>query len=231
MADDAAAAVRRTPRPNPRADDHQTPETGAPVAPGATNPAAPVSPDAENVSGELSASPYACLMTTDTDDQAFAELPDCLACEGTGKDQHGSPFEQPLAIHIAAPPCTIDGRRRQLCAWCGHVLIDTRNIGGPDHVPAWPDGHLIRIEDGIGSVEPYEHGNELPPGCCALPDDEDQADDAPEHCGKHTGNCSNRCMLPAHHAGECDDDPGPDEAQETRAAAGWPAEPEETDHA
>ncbi|GAA1030741.1 MULTISPECIES: hypothetical protein [Amycolatopsis] len=29
------------------------------------------------------------------------------------------------------------------------------------------------------------------------------------HCGNHTGNASNRCLLAEGHSGECDDDPGP----------------------
>jgi hypothetical protein len=34
-----------------------------------------------------------CALTEDTDSEAFAALPDCRHCEGTGKDLAGSPWE------------------------------------------------------------------------------------------------------------------------------------------
>lgn len=192
---------------------------------------------------------------TSNDMQAFLELPDCEACGGTGKDTHASPFEAPLAVHFAGPPVKAEGRQRQLCMWCGHVLSDLPSRKGGTPPPSFNAGTLVRVEDGLATEQPYD-GGELPPGCCALPDDDepvcpcdpetercpkcadDQADDNEpvdpddgypvDLCGKHTGTCSNRCLLAAHHAGECDDDPRPDEAQETRAAADWPAEPVDT---
>lgn len=290
MADDV---VRRTPRPYPRTEDHHTPETAAQLPAGATNAATPVSRDAETGTGDLRV--YEVTLTPDIPvtggrilrasleddvDRVVAEhaaLPECTACGGTGKDDHATVFEAPLAVHFAGPPVEIVGRRRQLCMWCGHVLHDSPRVG-PNALPPWPVGRLVRVEDGIGTVVAHELGDPLPPGCCALPDegepvcicavdghpcpdcrDEDQADDGKpvdpddgypvDLCGKHTGNCSNRCLLPADHAGECDDDPpkpgpgcyppadgwdgtsitdGPDEAQETRVAADWPAEPVDT---
>lgn len=188
MADDVAGAVRRTPRPTPRADDHQTPETGTQPGAGTTNAPTPVSTDAGNATGDLRASApgafcvdgcpcgqtgsaaAACALDTATDVEAYAALPECTACEGTGKDDHGSPFEQPLAVHIAAPPVEIAGRRRQLCMWCGHVLRDVALSESP--APPWPTGEMIRVEDGLGTVVPYLPCDTLPPGCCALPDDE-----------------------------------------------------------
>ena len=339
MAEDAAGAVRRTPNP-PRGGDHQTLETGASVAPGATNPATPVSLDAGNATGDLRvfevtltedipvtggrilSGPWTdpvgtvrehddgstavkvamgndtgkgqhvwCEMTPDlavrwlahdevaewaterearlaalralvaadpgalfqvghvhdtsNDMQAFLELPDCEACEGTGKDQHGSPFEAPLAVHFAGPPCEVAGRRRQLCMWCGHVLLDVQLVDG-EITPHWLEGALIRIEDGIGRLEPYEYGGELPPGCCALPDDEDQAPAEPPvapapspwlRC-PNTPPCEHpspihdvsgdpedpkpMCCADGCRCGQPDD--GPNQAQETRAAADWPPE-------
>ncbi|EOD66873.1 hypothetical protein [Amycolatopsis vancoresmycina] len=147
-------------------------------------------------------------------DQVVAEygaLPECTACGGSGKDDHATAFEAPLAVHFAGPPVEIAGRRRQLCMWCGHVLRDIDLAEGPvaPWVDVWPVGKLVRLEDGVGSVLDQEPGAELPPGCCALPDDEPgeeppaQAADQPEDLGET----------------------GPDEAQETRAAADWPAEP------
>lgn len=272
---DEPDAVHRTPRPT---GDHQTPETAPQGRTGTTITPSPVSGDQpglrEDVSGELRASApgafcvdgcpcgqaseaaAACALDTATDVEAYAALPECTACGGTGKDTNGSPFETPLAVHFAGPPVKAEGRQRQLCMWCGHVLSDLPSRKG-ETAPSWPAGALVRIEDGLDSVVPYE-GGELPPGCCALPDDEgvDPVDGyATDLCGKHTGTCSNRCLLPADHAGECDDDPpkpgpgcyppvdgwdgasiaaddGPDEAQETRAAD-WPAhdvrEPEDGD--
>jgi len=113
---------------------------------------------------------------TSNDMQAFLELPDCTACEGTGKDDHATPFEAPLAVHFAGPPVRAEGRRRQLCMWCGHVLSDVP-IAAMERGEwlAFPTGALIRVEDGLSTREPYTDGDELPPACCALPDDEDQA--------------------------------------------------------
>lgn len=139
----------------------------------------------------------------------FAALPECTACGGTGKDDHGTVFEEPLAVHFAGPPCEIVGRRRQLCMWCGHVLRDSPRAGENAMQP-WPVGALVRIEDGIGTLAPHEPGDELPPGCCALPDDEPVCP-----CDPETQRCS-----------KCANEPS--QAQETRAAADWPAEPVDT---
>ena len=272
VADDVAGAVRRTPRPYPSTGDHQTPETAAPVAPGATNPATPVSPDAGTGTGDLRASlmelfrgadtarwggpqvtfegmdvPYdhfadALLAAgwraplpdheaalgelrrklaeepdsvlfpgADEDMEAYAALPECTACGGTGKDDHGTVFEAPLAVHFAGPPVKAERRVRQLCMWCGHVLIDvalTRDTAPPE----WPVSALIKVEDGVATVVPHEPGGELPPGCCALPDegepvcictvestrcpdctDKDQADNEP-WCDEH-GHPADRCTY------------------------------------
>jgi len=316
VADDAAGAVRRTPRPTPHprpADDHQTPETGAPVAPGATNPATPVSPDAGTATGDLSASTpgafcvdgcpcgatgeaaAACALDTATDVEAYAALPECTACEGTGKDDHATVFEAPLAVHFAGPPIKAEGRCRQLCMWCGHVLIDVE-LTRDTKPPEWPVSALIKVEDGVATVVPHEPGAELPPGCCALPDDQPQAffeaaaeatgttvDDVVETLGEMVAEDRAAGFLPAEdvralrfhlasvhkvanafdllavdlndvhqhdHFGPCgprnhdvadrsydeaearavvaEADDGPNQAQETRAAADWPPEPVDT---
>lgn len=251
MADDVTGAVRRTPRPHP-ADDHQTPETGAPVAPGATNPATPVSRDAGTGTGPLSpeaAEALAALRAKlaeggpvvfagpECDPEAYAALPPCTACEGGGQDTHGTAFEAPLAVHFAGPPVRAEGRQRQLCMWCGHVLIDVA-LTRDTEPPEWPVSALIKVEDGVATVLPHEPGAELPPGCCALPDDEpdfpppvvdvhlppmpgeDQAGAEP-WCEEH-GHPANRCSYCACDRGEID------ESQEARAAADWPAEPVDT---
>ena len=209
MADDAAGAVRRTPRLGPLTVPTGTPETAAPVAPGATNTATPVSQDTgtgtDDLSPEITEALAQVRHTAETfrsenpglsaslrryaddferrslgDDvdrvvAEYAALPECTACGGTGKDDHATVFETPLAVHFAGPPCVIAGRRRQLCMWCGHVLVDTPIDEHGHPAVTWPQGTLVRVEDGVGSVEPYEPGTELPAGCCALPDDEDPA--------------------------------------------------------
>jgi hypothetical protein len=256
-----------------------------------------VSPDAHDGSGQLrpeaaealaalraklAETPYTLRIghvhTVNDDMQAFLELPDCEACGGTGKDDHASPFEAPLAVHFAGMPVKAEGRRRQLCMWCGHILSDIPSRKGESLPPAWLVGTLVRVEDGIAAEVDYEPGGELPPGCCALPDDE-PADDgrcskcaAPRTafdpfgdglCKQHLaeaypasaatptpwGRCPNNppCEHPSfiHDvSGDPEDpkpmccadgcrcgrpDPGPDEAQETRAAADWPAEPHDDD--
>lgn len=136
------------------------------------------------------------------------------------------PFDEP-AVHIAGPPITINGRyQRQLCAWCGHRLLDydLANVAVPDDQPGppatFPAGRLIQVIGAMAVTLEQGDGDELPDGCCANPDDE------PELCGKHVaGTSSNRCLLRAGHTDDCSDefaDPGPDEAQEARAAADWP---------
>lgn len=315
---DELGAVRRTARPT---GDHQTPETVAQPGAGTTQTGRSVSEDAGNGTDDLRAEvsdiaealanlrgrmmATAAIGGPDvTDDalEAFAALPECEACGGTGKDDHGTPFEAPLAVHFAGPPVKAEGRRRQLCMWCGHVIADLPSRKGDTLPPPWADGSLVRIEDGEAFATPYTEGDELPPGCCALPDDlgeKQSSEDADqqeylgetEHCGKHVpGTSSNRCLLRPGHTGDCSDEfelppctcgadrcdrlnvngqcqhcarigpgqgcpaepwcdehghpalrcsycdttgeideSGPDEAQETRAAADWPAESEDGD--
>lgn len=162
---------------------------------------------------------------TSNDMQAFLELPDCEACAGTGKDDHGSPFEAPLAVHFAGPPVEIVGRRRQLCMWCGHVLSD---VPLKDAAPAWAAGEMIRVEDGLSTVVPYLPCDTLPPGCCALPDDEDITDLDPiaRDLLDDEPAPGPACYPPVDGwDGTSIADDEPSQAQETRAAADWPAEP------
>lgn len=263
MADDAAGAVRRTPRPHP-ADDHQTPETGAPVAPGATNPATPVSQDAGTGTGPLSpeaAEALAALRAKlaeggpvvfagpECDMEAYAALPPCTACEGGGQDTHGTVFEAPLAVHFAGPAVEIADRRRQLCMWCGHVLRDSPRQGAGTLQP-WTVGVLVRIEDGVSTVVPHEPGAELPPGCCALPDDEEphgygekvcrrcdaQAafcpcefpDVEPDHEPPLLENDAER-LADEEHALAAEDATYDDTEDDAEDDADWPAEPEDGD--
>lgn len=256
---DELGAVRRTARPT---GDRQTPETAAQESAGTTQ----ILPEGKETDPPLSTRERLAELIAATDrhmaPEDFAEPRLAARAHATAILAAGwrppRPFEAPLAVHFAGPYVTIGGRRRQLCAWCGHVLLDVQLAPGQEHEP-WFDVKLVRVEDGTTTRQPYTYGDPLPPGCCALPNDElppcvcepDRclgegdppnwcqhcatidgelpcpiADAELEHCGKHTGNCSNRCLLPAHHDGECDDDPHPDEAQETRAAADWPAEDE-----
>jgi hypothetical protein len=147
--------------------------------------------------------------------------------------------------------------------WCGHVLLDL--APGWANAGPWPTGALIRIEDGLALAVPHTPGEYLPPGCCALPDDDDEplpcicepgwcgGDDAPGDPCEHCANsgielpCAIAISEPApgpgcyppvdgwdgtsitaDTTGEIDES-GPDEAQESRAAADWPAEPVEVD--
>lgn len=248
MADDVAGAVRRTSRPTPYprpSGDHQTPETAPQVPAGATNTATPVSQDPGTGTGQMGDEIAEWIGGSRADvDQVVAEyaaLPDCTACGGSGKDDHASAFEAPLAVHFAGPPVKAERRIRQLCMWCGHVLIDNVLIKGGAPVKVWDEAAFIKIEDGLATEVHIEPGAELPPGCCALPDDDyDRADDGLcEKCVAPAVNDSEglglcRQHLTEHYAAEADaerraddepDDDGPDEAQETRAAADWPAEP------
>jgi hypothetical protein len=133
-----------------------------------------VSPDAENASGELSGRSWTLGDDVDRVVAEYAALPDCEACGGSGKDDHATVFEAPLAVHFAGPPVKAERRLRQLCMWCGHVLIDV-TLTRDTEAPRWPAGALVRVEDGLATVVPHEPGTELPPGCCALPDDQPRA--------------------------------------------------------
>jgi hypothetical protein len=171
--------------------------------------------------------------TTDDDMQAFVELPDCLACEGTGKDQHSTPFEAPLAVHFAAPEVEIAGRRRQLCLWCGHVLLDVPIADGQAAWPPWPKASLVRVEDGHATLQPYTYGEPLPPGCCALPDDQDQADEQQAFTDANS-DPEEEAQLAAEERAAADEeradaiadgwDPATDLDDEEGRAADWPAE-------
>lgn len=92
--------------------------------------------------------------------------------DGSGKDTHDSEFDA-TAVHIPAPPVTVSGRRRQLCAWCGHVLDDlvlsrVAVEAGDPVVPVWPAGQLVRFDGAVTAVVPYVDRDPLPDDCCAL---------------------------------------------------------------
>lgn len=106
------------------------------------------------------------------DGEAFYALPDCTACAGCGKDTHDTEFDE-TTVHIPGPPITVSGRRRQLCAWCGHVLDDLvlSRVGveaGDPTVPVFPDGQLVRFDRGVAYALPYTAGDPLPDDCCAV---------------------------------------------------------------
>lgn len=78
-------------------------------------------------------------------------------------------------VHIAGLGLVIGGRfARQLCAWCGEVLVDedASRMASPDPTPrepCWPINSLIQIEKGAG-VTGYTllpETDELPTDCCA----------------------------------------------------------------
>lgn len=59
-------------------------------------------------------------------------------------------------VHIAAPHICIDGRYlRQLCAWCGHRLVDydldrvAVPVGQEGPLPTWPTGALVEVDGGL----------------------------------------------------------------------------------
>ncbi len=80
-----------------------------------------------------------------------------------------------MTTHIAGLGLVIGGRfARQLCAWCGEVLVDedAERMASPDpgpRDPCWPINALIRVEkgDGVTGFVRLPETNELPVDCCA----------------------------------------------------------------
>lgn len=78
-------------------------------------------------------------------------------------------------IHFAGTHVTIDNRLRQLCAWCGHRLVDldlTRvgvEAGDTSGPPTWEVGSLVGIDGGFSWVVRDSFPGQstaLPPGTC-----------------------------------------------------------------
>lgn len=80
----------------------------------------------------------------------------------------------PQVTHVAAQTITIDGRYlRQLCAWCGEVLIDydLANVAmvvtpdDPNPTPAtWPTGNLVRVDGNVSTT--LDENEQLPDDFC-----------------------------------------------------------------
>lgn len=75
-------------------------------------------------------------------------------------------------VHIAGPDIQIGSHVRQLCAWCGHKLIDydLNNVAvpeGPNGSPGtWPRGALIAV-DGRWAYVLGGDGSLVPPNSCS----------------------------------------------------------------
>ncbi len=49
--------------------------------------------------------------------------------------------------HFAGRALTLEGRLvRQICAWCGHQLIDTDLEADAHNYPTWTEGHWIEVD-------------------------------------------------------------------------------------
>lgn len=83
-------------------------------------------------------------------------------------------------IHIAGYPINVGGQLRQLCAWCGHRLIDVdlsccaspakEDGSPPDPYPCWEPNALVEYEETPGCVRTSvveAVDGKLPPNCCA----------------------------------------------------------------
>lgn len=79
-------------------------------------------------------------------------------------------------IHIAGPDLRVGSKLRQLCAWCGHVLIDMdldciavspNADGSPGSGPGtWAVFALVAV-DGNAALVVADDGGPLPLRCCA----------------------------------------------------------------
>jgi hypothetical protein len=78
--------------------------------------------------------------------------------------------------HFVGPDVQVGPLLRQLCAWCGHRLIDydLRRVAvreGDDPRPAtWTPGVLVTVDGGMTTLVQHDDPNRLPPNACALTD-------------------------------------------------------------
>lgn len=76
-------------------------------------------------------------------------------------------------VHIVGPGHIVGPVHRQICAWCGFVLIneDARLVASSDgRGPMfWPENKLITVTAFGMSVIDQGPDSEVPPNCCAAP--------------------------------------------------------------
>lgn len=93
--------------------------------------------------------------------------------------------------HFVGPDVQVGPLLRQLCAWCGHRLIDydLRRVAvreGDDPRPAtWTPGVLVTVDGGMTTLAQHDDPDRLPPGACASVDLNDVVN---EEFDRLTGN-------------------------------------------
>lgn len=108
----------------------------------------PAEPTPAEIAEALAAGNVGCVLPTDRDMQAFAELPDCPACEGTGKDLPPDWRDPaPVAADLTVPtppiePMDLDERERAAFA----ELAEGREpVPESDGGPGWTRYSIVRI--------------------------------------------------------------------------------------
>jgi len=77
-------------------------------------------------------------------------------------------------VHIVGTVVDVGTRTRQVCAWCGTLLLDvdrTRGAAETRHDPEPPHflpGELLRVDGNMSVVVDHKDGDDLPDNACAL---------------------------------------------------------------
>lgn len=84
-------------------------------------------------------------------------------------------------IHLAGHPVQVGPRQRQLCAWCGFVLLEydltliavpNKPDGSPGDPPRpFEQGVLVQVRSNFQMVVPHKDGDPLPSPNCVFEDE------------------------------------------------------------
>lgn len=100
------------------------------------------------------------------------DLAAALEQELVGVTDVPRPVGQVGRIHFAGLDVRVGDHLRQLCAWCGHRLVDLDlarvavPVDQPGPPATWPPGALVAVVGRAAWVVDQTDGDQIPPGTC-----------------------------------------------------------------
>lgn len=85
----------------------------------------------------------------------------------------GTAMNSGVVIHIAGSRMQQGLRLRQVCSWCGLILVDenygstaqlAEHAGQP--IPSWPESGLVAVDGGASWTVDLSPDDEMPPNSC-----------------------------------------------------------------